>query len=93
MENAIRIHKTELKKISFAENEVLEKPLKKERDNRLIAAIRKKKDGTGKVGITFQTKNRGNFKVVSSILTAGKDFLIIKGGQTIPINSILKISL
>jgi hypothetical protein len=93
MENTIKINKTELKKISFTEKEVLDQPNQKERSNLLNAAIRKKKDGTGKVGITFKTKNRGSFKVATAILTAGEDFLVIKGGQTIPIKSITKISL
>ena len=93
MEDIIKINKTELKKITFAEEEVLDKPNQIERANLLKAAIRKHKDGSGKVEITFQSMNRGIFKVYCPILTAGKDFLEIKGAQTIPINSIIKISL
>ena len=93
MEDTIKINKTELKKISFAQEEVLDKKQQNERNNLLKAAIRKDKDGTGKVEITFQSKTRGKFKVLCPILTASKDYLEIKGGQTIPINSITNISL
>jgi hypothetical protein len=51
------------------------------------------KDGTGRVEITFQSSNKGKFKVLCPILTAGKEYIEIKGGQTIPLKSILKISL
>lgn len=93
MEDIIKINKTELKKITFAPEEVLDEKGQRERANLLKAAIGKHKDGTGRVEITFQTLNRGEFKVFCPILTASKEYLEIKGGQTIPINSIIKISL
>jgi hypothetical protein len=93
MQNIIKINKSELNKISFSQEEVLAKKFQDERTTLLKSAIGKKKDGTGKVEITFQSKERGKFKVVTPILTAGKEYLVIKGGQTIPINSIIKISL
>jgi hypothetical protein len=93
MDKIIKINKTELNKISFARLEVLDAKAKNERTTRLKAAIGMHKDGTGKVEITFQTANRGKFKVVCPIITAGKEYIEIKGGQTIPIISVLKISL
>jgi hypothetical protein len=93
MEHIIKINKTELNKISFAEENVLDEKSKNDRANRLIVAIGRHKDGTGRVEITFQTANRGKFKVFCAILTAGKEYIEIKGGQTIPIKSIIKISL
>ena len=93
MENIIKINKSELKKICFAQEETLDKKAQNERATRLKAAIRMHKDGTGKVEITFQTSNKGKFTVLCPIITAGKEYVEIKGGQTIPLHSILKISL
>jgi hypothetical protein len=93
MEHTIKINKTELSKISYNHEAVLDKKYQNDRDNLLKAAIGKNKDGTGKVEITFQSINRGKFKVTSAILTAGKEFIVLRGGQTIPINSITNISL
>lgn len=91
MDNIIKISKSELKKISFSENEVLDRASQIGRDNQLKGAILMKKDGSGKVDITFQSKNRGKFRVISPILTAGEEFLVLKGGQTIAIKSITSI--
>lgn len=91
MDKIIKINKSELKKISFSDNVVLDKASQITRDNQLKGAIVMKKDGTGRVDITFQSKDRGEFRVVSPILTAGEDFLVLKGGQTIPIKCITAI--
>jgi hypothetical protein len=93
MSKSIKIYKTELKKISFGISEELDRKSQKEKSNRIMVAIGKYKDGSGKVEITFQTKNRGKFKVLSAILAAGEDYIMLKGGQNIPIKSITKISL
>jgi hypothetical protein len=93
MPKTIKIYKTELSKISFAPSEVLDKKNLKEKNNRIQVAIAKYKDGSGKVEITFQTKNRGKFKVLSAVLAAGEEYVMLRGGHNIPINSIVKISL
>jgi hypothetical protein len=93
MEKTIKINKTELAKISFIKETILSGKEQAERATLLKSAIMKAKDGSGKVNITFESKNRGKFEVLAAILTAGQEFLILKGGQTIPISSIIKISL
>lgn len=93
MQNIIKINKSELKKLSFKDVEALNNKKQRELERHLAAAIQKDKDGTGKVEISFQTEKRGLFKVISPILTAGEEFLILKGGESIPLNSITKISL
>ncbi|MFT6246789.1 MAG: hypothetical protein ACJA0U_003550 [Salibacteraceae bacterium] len=41
--------------------------------------------------IVFQTKNRGIFQIKSSILMQGKDYIVLKGGRSIPVKSIIKV--
>lgn len=89
----IEIRKRELNKVSFgnanqvkdyARNENEIRKLLKVASNKL--SIRKKKSM-----ITFLTKKRGIMKVASSVLMAGKDFIVLKGGETIPIKSVLRV--
>ena len=41
--------------------------------------------------VMFQSEKRGIFMVKSSILMAGDEFVVLKGGYTIPIKSIIQI--
>lgn len=46
-----------------------------------------------KVAITFLSKNRGLFKIVDTVLMSGREYLVLKGGTTIPLSSVVRISM
>ena len=90
----IKIYKTQIHKLNLSQKEVLSSNTKiKERKNLLKAAVIKRKDGDGKVNITIQTEDRGDFKIYSAVLMAGKDFVELKGGNYLPIRCIKKVSI
>ncbi len=89
----IKIYKTQIHKLNLSQKEVLSSTTKiKERKN-LLTAVIKLKDGDGKVNITIQTEDRGDFKIYSAVLMSGKDFVELKGGYYLPIRCIKKVSI
>lgn len=57
----------------------------------LKIATNKTMHGKKLTTVIFQSKKRGIFSVKSSILMAGKDFVVFKGGHTLPIKSIIQV--
>lgn len=94
MENqTIRISKDQLSKLDYKAVDEKKYP---NRD--LSAILRMLKVATNKTmnskkltTVIFQSKKRGIFTVKSSILMAGNEFVVFKGGFTLPIKSIIQI--
>lgn len=89
----IRISKDQLSKLNFTSVDEEKYP---KRD--LPTIVRMLKVATNKTmnskkltTVIFQSKKRGIFTVKSSILMAGNDFVVFKGGYTLPIKSIIQI--
>jgi len=89
----IQISKDQLSKLNFKAVDEEEYP------NRDLTTIyRMLKVATNKTinskkltTVVFQSKKRGIFTVKSSILMTGKEFIVFKGGFTLPIKSIIQI--
>ncbi|MCB0478914.1 MAG: hypothetical protein KDC84_12155 [Crocinitomicaceae bacterium] len=90
----IQINQTEIDKLKFKSNDVLEtEKARKERKRKLkIAVMRKKREG-GTVSLILESAKRGLFRVDSLVLMAGRDFVMLAGGTTLPVKSIKKIKL
>ncbi len=90
----LKIYKTQIHKLNLSKKEVLRLNTEiKERKHLLKAAVLKRKDGDGKVNITIQTEDRGDFKIYAAVLMAGKEFVELKGGYYLPTRCIKKVSI
>lgn len=90
---SIQIHKDQLSKVLFGEvNKTSSPDLNLSSiDMALKVAINKTMNSRKLSIVVFQTKNRGIFQVKSSILMQGSDFIVLKGGKSIPVKSIIKV--
>ena len=90
---SIQIHKDQLSKVLFGEvNKTSSPDLNLSSiDMALKVAINRTMNSRKLSIIVFQTKNRGIFQVKSSILMQGSDFIVLKGGKSIPVKSIIKV--
>jgi len=90
---AIRITKDQLSKIDFKEVDKENHPTYDiNAVQRMLKIATNKTMISGKLTtVMFQSEKRGIFMVKSSILMAGDEFVVLKGGYTIPIKSIIQI--
>lgn len=92
--NILKISQTEINKLKFKKKDVLESDkAKKERIKKLKIAVMQKKKKGGTVSLIIETAKRGLFRIDSLILMAGRDFIMLVGGETIPVKAIKKIKL
>lgn len=88
----LEIDKDQLYKLNFAQHEVLKKPKRiQERKRKIKVAVANSKGTDNKVSILFHSAQRGLLKVRTSVLTAGQDFIVLKGGYIMPIQCIRKV--
>ncbi len=90
---SVRIHKDQLGKLFFAEADKTNHPDSSLSSIKMMlkVAINQTTHSKKLSTIVFQTRNRGILQVKSSILMAGKDFIVLKGGQSLPIKSIVQV--
>ncbi|MEZ4938689.1 MAG: hypothetical protein R2799_13950 [Crocinitomicaceae bacterium] len=90
----IKIRPSEIDKLNFKKCDVLqsEKDVYERMRKLSIAVMRKKREG-GHVQLIIESAKRGLFQVEGLILMAGRDFVMLAGGTTLPIKSIKKIKL
>jgi hypothetical protein len=90
---SIQIHKDQLDKVLFGDaNKTTSPDLNLSSiQMSLKVAINSTMNSRKLSTIVFQTKNRGIFQIKSSILMQGKDYIVLKGGKSIPVKSIIKV--
>lgn len=88
----LEIDKKELPKIKFSQIESLKNKSRKiySEKRQLIKVAVSSKDN---VTIIIKSLKRELIKIVAPILHTGRDYIMVKGGYMIPINSIVKIQL
>jgi hypothetical protein len=90
--NALKIDKESIKDLSFSKKEVLmDDDSRMMRNHDLHRAQIVGNLSQGKVNIWFEAANEKTYKVETTIWAVGSQFITLKGGTAIPINSILKI--
>lgn len=90
----IRINQTEITRLRFKKKDVLLSDKdKRTRLKKLRVAVMRKKTKDGTVRLIIESAKRGLFEVESLILMAGRDFVMLAGGQTVPVKAIKKIKL
>ena len=90
----IKIDISQIPKLHLSEEDVLSsKPQRIERRDKLINAVKLNTQSPSPATITLRCKDRGLFELTSVILLVSKKFLSLKGGQSIPISSIVSIVL
>lgn len=90
--NALRIEKESIKDLSFSRKEVLlDTDAQMMRNHDLHRAQILGNLSQGKVSIWFEASNKKTYRVETTIWAVGSQFITLKGGTAIPINSILKI--
>lgn len=91
---AIQIDISQISKLHFSEEDVLSsKPQRIERRDKLIDAVKLNTQSPSSAIITLESKDRGLFEITSVILLVSKKFISLKGGESIPISSIVSIVL
>ena len=89
---ALKIDKESIKDISFSKKEVLpDRESQMMRNHDLHRAQILGNLSQGKVSIWFEAANQKTYLVETTIWAVGSQFITLKGGTAIPINSILKI--
>ncbi|MFT6502782.1 MAG: hypothetical protein ACJASQ_002913 [Crocinitomicaceae bacterium] len=90
---SIQIHKDQLDKVLFGDANKTSSPdlNSSSIEMSLKVAINRTMNSRKLSTIVFQTKNRGIFHVKSSILMQGTDYIVLKGGKSIPVKSIIKV--
>jgi hypothetical protein len=86
------IEKEEISTVSFSKKELITDP--EERKKRLADLYRSQTLGNllhTKVKLTFQSADERIFQVYTTVWAVGSDFISLKGGVYIPIESILKV--
>ena len=86
------IKKEEISTVSFSKKELITDP--EERKKRLADLYRSQTLGNllhTKVKLTFQSADERIFQVYTTVWAVGSDFISLKGGVYIPIESILKV--
>ena len=86
----IEINTDQLSKLHFSQLSGLGERKRKEIKQRLKASLGRPLRKRQSVNIVFSTE-RGFFKVNSQPLSVGEKFTTVQGGQTIPLNSIVKV--
>lgn len=88
----LKIEKESIKDLSFSKKEVLlDTDSQMMRNHDLHRAQILGNLSQGKVSIWFETANQKMYRVETTIWAVGSQFITLKGGTAIPINSILKI--
>ncbi|SHO65052.1 MULTISPECIES: hypothetical protein [Algoriphagus] len=86
------IEKEQINSLNFSKQEVLQSY--DEKKSRLADLHRSQTLGNllhSKVHITFQSANEQVYEVYTTVWAVASEFIVLKGGVTIPINSILKV--
>ncbi len=86
------IEKEKIPELNFSRKEVLLDP--EERKRRFSDLHRSQTLGNllqSKVKITFEANEDATYQVITTVWAVGSDFISLKGGVTLPINSIVKI--
>ncbi|WP_026955591.1 hypothetical protein [Algoriphagus vanfongensis] len=86
------IEKEQINTLNFSRKEVLQST--DEIKLRLADLQRSQTLGNllhSKVHITFQSANEQIYEVYTTVWAVASEFIVLKGGVTIPINSILKV--
>ncbi|WP_158856797.1 hypothetical protein [Lunatibacter salilacus] len=91
-QTALKIEKESIKDLSFSRKEVLldiDSQLMRNHDLHRAQILGNLSQG--KVSIWFETANQKLYRVDTTIWAVGSQFITLKGGTAIPINSIVKI--
>ncbi len=86
------IEKEQVVNLGFSKKEVLSDP--DERKKRMADLYRSQTLGNllqATVKLTFEASNSQIYQVQTTVWSVGADFISLKGGITLPINSILKV--
>lgn len=90
--NVLNIVSTELQKIQFLKNAPQDDKLNKQRRRKL-----EKSAQLGirdfKTKIAFESVKRGILQIESAVIAVTKDYVVLKGGSTIPISAIREVRL
>ena len=92
MQAAIKINKENISSLHFGQEEVLQS--KDEIRMRLFELERSQTLGNllqTKVKLTFQSSDSQIYEVDTTVWAVGNQFVLLKGGITIPIHSIIQI--
>lgn len=90
----IKIDISQISKLNLSEEDVLSlKSQRIARRDKLIDAVKLNTQSPSTATITLKSQDRGLFEVTSVILLVSKKFISIKGGESIPISSIVSIVL
>lgn len=89
---ALKINKESIKDLSFSKKEALvDVDSRLMRNHDLHRAQILGNLSHSKVGIWFEAANQKTYHVETTIWAVGSQFITLKGGTTIPINSIIKV--
>ncbi|MCS5490323.1 hypothetical protein [Algoriphagus limi] len=92
METSVRIEKEQIGAINFTKREVLSNP--EQIKQRLATLHRSQTLGNllhTKVRISFLSVDQNLYEVYTTVWAVGSEFVVLKGGITIPIRSIIKV--
>ncbi|WBL43664.1 hypothetical protein PBT90_03035 [Algoriphagus halophytocola] len=87
------IQKESISQLTFSKKEVLVDP--EERKQRMADLYRSQTLGNllqSKVKLIFETSDGQNYQVDTTVWAVGNDFISLKGGITIPVHAILKVT-
>lgn len=87
------IEKESIPQLTFSKKEVLVDP--EERKQRMADLYRSQTLGNllqSKVKLIFETSDGQSYQVDTTVWAVGSDFVSLKGGVTIPIHAILKVT-
>lgn len=91
--NALKIEKAELRSVKFDAVPGQDLISKQKILRALKNATGMKNKMDNRVAIIFRSKHHGLLKVIGTVLMTGKEFVVLRGGQTIPINCIRSVNL
>lgn len=90
----IQINTSQIHKLGFGNAHVQHDQERSLEIREMLKIAANKMGASGmKVAITFLSKNRGLFKIVDTVLMSGREYLVLKGGVTIPLSSVVRISM
>ncbi|UZD22405.1 hypothetical protein [Algoriphagus halophytocola] len=87
------IQKESISQLTFSKKEALVDP--EERKQRMADLYRSQTLGNllqSKVKLIFETSDGQNYQVDTTVWAVGNDFISLKGGITIPVHAILKVT-
>ncbi|MCC5938701.1 MAG: hypothetical protein JJU34_15580 [Lunatimonas sp.] len=88
----LKIDKEAVREITFSKTDVLiDEDARKLRNHDLHRAQILGNSSKNKVAITFEAENRKAYQIETTIWCVGSQFITLKGGVCIPIQSIAKV--